>query len=225
MKKVDFDRYADNYNELLGERTAFFTDDESYFARYKVAIARGLVQRAPQRVLEFGCGIGRNIPFLQDAFPGASVMGCDVSAKSIEAARESYPDARFWVLGEEPPENAPFDLIFIAGVFHHIPPAERDAVSRQVVASAAPGASIVVFEHNPFNPVTRKIVRDCPYDEGVVLLRPAEMRTLLSRAGARFRKQGFSLFFPPRLKSLARFEPSLSWLPLGGQYWVCADLP
>ncbi len=222
MKKVDFDQYASRYNELLREGTGFFTEDESYFARYKVAIARSLVTTSPATVLEFGCGIGRNIPFLRAAFPGAELMGSDVSAKSIETAREENPGVRFWVDGGQEGECPPFDLVFVAGVFHHIPPEERRAAADYAAARLAPGGSIVVFEHNPYNPITRKIVADCPFDEGVVLLRPREMRELLRNAGLQVTGQGFSLFFPPKLKALARLEPLLAWLPLGGQYWTIA---
>lgn len=222
MKKVDFDQYARNYNDLLRESTGFFTEDESYFARYKVAIARKLVTGSPARVLEFGCGIGRNIPFLRQAFAGAEVMGCDVSRVSIETARRENPGVRFWVNGEEEGDEL-FDLVFVAGVFHHIPPQERAGAARYVASRLNPGGTAVVFEHNPYNPVTRRIVNDCPYDEGVILLRPRELRRLVRDAGLTGEQQGYALFVPPRLKALGGIEPWLSWLPLGGQYWVKAE--
>jgi SAM-dependent methyltransferase len=225
MKKVDFDRYVGDYNELLCDGTRFFSDDESYFARYKVAIVRDLLTRPPSRILEFGCGIGRNMPFLREAFPGAELMGCDVSAKSIETARQENPGIAFWVEGEDQADRGLFDLVFVAGVFHHIPPDERPAATASISARVQAGGSVVVFEHNPFNPVTRRIVRDCPYDEGVILLRPGQMASLLRGAGLPVRTSGFSLFFPPKLRTLCRFEPLLSKVPLGGQYWVCADKP
>lgn len=225
MKKVDFDAFAGRYNDLLREKTGFFTEDETYFARYKVAIARRLLGRPPARILEFGCGIGRNIPFLREAFPGAEVMGSDVSAVSIDIARRENPEAHFWLEGDDAGERSGFDLVFVAGVFHHIPAAERRAAADLVAARLHPGGSAVIFEHNPYNPVTRRIVRDCPYDEGVVLLRPGQMRKLLAAAGLQVRGQGYSLFFPPRLKALAGIEPALGWLPLGGQYWVKAERP
>ena len=221
MKKVDFDQFTGNYNDLLREKTGFFTEDETYFARYKVDIARGLAAAAPRRLLEFGCGIGRNIRFLREAFPGAEVMGSDVSAKSIEIAREENPGVRFWVEGREDPASG-FDFAFVAGVFHHIPPAERAGAMAALHGRMEPGATLVVFEHNPYNPVTRKIVSECPYDEGVVLLRPGELRRLMEAAGFTVRRQGYSLFFPPKLKAFTRLEPALAWLPLGGQYWVQA---
>ena len=222
MNKVDFDHYVDNYSELLSEQTRFFSSDESYFARYKVAIARRLVAPAPERILEYGCGIGRNIPFLREAFAGAQVMGSDVSAKSVEFARAANPGIAFWTEGEVQAELGNFDLIFVAGVFHHVPPPERRGIVELLAARLRRGGAVVVFEHNPYNPVTRKIVTECPYDKGVVLLPPRELRGRLANAGLGSLKQGYSLFFPPSLKVLARLEPMLGWLPLGGQYWVCA---
>ena len=47
----------------------------------------------------------------------------------------------------------------------------------------APGGAIVIFENNPFNPVTRKIVNDCPYDKDAILLKPSKLKTLLIDAG------------------------------------------
>lgn len=222
MKKIDFDGYAGDYNALLRESTDFFTEDESYFARYKVAIAAGLMETPPARVLEFGCGIGRNVPFLREAFPGAEIMGSDVSAKSIELAAAANPGVHFWVEGDESSERHGFDLVFVAGVFHHIPPVERTGAAATIVGRMNPGGTLVVFEHNPYNPVTRKIVSECPYDEGVELLRPAELAAHLAAAGLRTTRRGFSLFFPPKLRALVWLEPMLAWLPLGGQYWVRA---
>jgi SAM-dependent methyltransferase len=225
MKRTDFDKYAADYNELLHRETQFFSDDESYFARYKVEITRRLVTQPPGRLLEFGCGIGRNIPYLREAFPGSEVMGCDVSAKSVELARAANPGVDFWTEGEGGAGERGFDLIFVAGVFHHIPPEERPEAAALIAHRLNPGAMVVVFEHNPYNPITRRIVNECPYDEDAVLLSARELRGRLAAAGLQFRKQGYALFFPPKLAAFVRLEPLLAWLPLGGQYWVCAARP
>jgi hypothetical protein len=110
-------------------------------------------------------------------------------------------------------------------VFHHIPPEERAGAARYLAQRLAAGGTAIVFEHNPYNPVTRKIVNDCPFDDGVILLRPRELRGLLRDAGLGGDRQGYALFVPPGLKALAPIEPWLSWLPLGGQYWVKAQHP
>ena len=86
-KKVDFDNYAKNYNQLLKERTSFFSSSEEYFTKYKVDLVRKHVQYPVRRLLEYGCGIGRNISYLKKAFPGAVILGSDISDASLEIAR------------------------------------------------------------------------------------------------------------------------------------------
>lgn len=220
---VNFDDFTENYNSLLTEKTSFFATSEEYFASYKVSIVRDETKRSPPRILEFGCGIGRNIRYLRDAFPGAEILGSDISAKSLEMARSENPEVVFWCEGvDEPPDNQPFDLIFVAGVFHHVPPADRVSVAATLCSRLKPGGSLFVFEHNPFNPITRHIVSNCPYDEDAVLMTPRQLSSVLSRGGLRIERRAFALFFPPRFKALVGLERRFGWLSLGGQYWIKA---
>jgi SAM-dependent methyltransferase len=221
--KVDFDDYTESYNRLLREGTGFFSETEAYFAKYKVDILRREAPGTAKRLLEYGCGIGRNIPFLRAALPKAAVFGSDISAASLEIARKENPGVDFLL---EPPGadfEMLFDIIFIAGVFHHIPLGERAAVMKTIFRRLSPGGTILVFEHNPFNPVTRKIVNNCPYDRDAVLLKPSELKTLLADAGLLVRKSAYCLFVPPSLAFLLPLEARIGWLPMGGQYWVKAS--
>lgn len=220
--KVDFDDYTDNYNSLLRESTGFFTESEAYFAKYKVDILRRGVPATTKRLLEYGCGIGRNIPFLRAAFPEATIAGSDISAASLEIARKENPGVEFFLEQADTNVAEPYEVIFIAGVFHHIPVRERASVMKALYQRLAPGGTIVIFEHNPFNPVTRKIVNDCPYDKDAVLLKPSNLKTLLIDAGLPVRRSAYCLFVPPSLSVLLPLEAKLGWLPLGGQYWVKA---
>lgn len=220
--KVDFDDYTDNYNRLLREGTSFFSTSEAYFAKYKVDILRREVPGTARRILEYGCGIGRNIPFLQAGFPGATIVGSDISAASLEIARKENSCVDFFLEQPDADTAGSYDAIFIAGVFHHIPVGERSAVMKTLFRRLAPGGAIVIFEHNPFNPVTRKIVNDCPYDRDAVLLRPSELKALLDDAGLPVQSAAYCLFVPPSLSVLLPLESKLGWLPLGGQYWVKA---
>jgi len=218
--KVDFDDYTDNYNQLLRESTGFFSSSEEYFARYKIQLVRKLIRRSPKRVLEYGCGIGRNIPFLLTAFPDAHIEGSDISAASLEIARRDNPQINFFVEHDGGPHGEPVDLIFVAGVFHHIPVVQRAEVARKLFDRLTPGGELFVFEHNPFNPVTRRIVDNCPYDEDAVLLKPTELKSLMGGASLNVEGSGYCLFVPPKLSALTWLENVLGWLPLGGQYWV-----
>lgn len=223
-EKIDFDDYSADYDGLLHESTKLYTEDTEYFAKYKVDLTREGLHAPIKRVLEYGCGTGRNIQFLQAAFPQAEVVGTDVSAESLRVARADNPGARF-ELESADLELGQFDLIFIACVFHHIPVAEREGAMKSLAARLAPGGSICVFEHNPFNPVTRKIVNECPFDADAVLLKPEELRGLFRQAGIRLVGVSYCLFVPPRLSWFIPLEKYLRWLPMGGQYWIKGSAP
>ncbi|MDM0081985.1 class I SAM-dependent methyltransferase [Variovorax sp. J31P179] len=220
--KIDFDDYSASYDTLLHESTKLYAEDSEYFARYKVDLIKEATRHPVRRVLEYGCGTGRNIAYLQTAFPDAEIVGTDVSAVSLEVAATANPKARFEIEREGMALGA-FDLIFVASVFHHIPPLERPTVMRTLAGRLAPGGSIDIFEHNPFNPVTRRIVSTCPFDADAVLLKPAELRALFQSAGLKLTRQVYCLFVPPKLSWLMPLEKHLRWLPLGGQYWISAS--
>lgn len=223
--KVDFDDYTENYNQFLKEGTSFFSASEEYFAQYKVDIVRKQVHKPANRILEYGCGIGRNIPFLQQAFPSAVIMGSDISSASLDIARRDNMGIEFFLENENDEPTNMFDVIFVAGVFHHIPVYQRPKVAKTLFNRLAPSGLLFVFEHNPYNPVTQRIVNNCPYDEDAVLLKPSELKRILSGAALVVERKAYCLFVPPSLSVLARMESRLGWLPLGGQYWIQAKRP
>jgi trans-aconitate methyltransferase len=223
--KVDFDDFTENYNQLLREGTGFFSSNEEYFARYKVNLVRQQVDIPVKRILEYGCGIGRNIPFLQLAFPDAVIIGSDISSASLDIALRDNMGVEFFQEDENTESTELFDLIFVAGVFHHIPVAQRAEVAKTLFNRLSPNGLLFVFEHNPYNPVTRRIVSNCPYDEDAVLLKPVELQNLLSKAALTVQHKAYCLFVPPSLSMLTCLENWLGWLPLGGQYCVQAKRP
>ena len=86
-----------------------------------------------------------------------------------------------------------------------------------------PGSRLVIWEHNPFNPVTRLLVRMCPFDGDARLLTLNATRTLLRRNGFRPLQHAYVNLFPPRwlrFAAWAAVENKLGGLPLGAQYWA-----
>ncbi|GAA6143327.1 class I SAM-dependent methyltransferase [Hydrogenophaga sp. 5NK40-0174] len=218
-ESIDFDDYAGSYDALMHESVGAYTSDVAYFAQYKVDFVKQRRARPVKKILEYGCGTGRNIPMLRDAFEEAEVIGTDISPASLDIARQHNPGIRFEV--ETPDLKLDgFDLVFVANVFHHIPPPERGGAMKVLSSRMAPDAEICIFEHNPFNPVTRRIVSTCPFDADAVLLRPSELRRLYDRSGIELVDQSYCLFVPPRFSGLLFLERHLTWLPLGGQYVV-----
>lgn len=219
--KVDFDKYTNNYNELLREGTGFFSSNEEYFAKYKVKLLKEQVLGSPKRILEYGCGIGRNIPYLKEAFPNAEIVGTDISEESLNLASSLYKESKFEV-EHDGLDIGKFDLIFVAGVFHHVPITARSMVASVLYERLSTGGDLAIFEHNPYNPITRRIVNDCPYDADAVLLPPRELSEYIKQSGLIVCKKSYCLFVPPWLSMISGLEKYLGWLPLGGQYWVHA---
>ncbi|MDF1537105.1 MAG: class I SAM-dependent methyltransferase [bacterium] len=223
---MDFDEHAEKYDDLLMEKLAFFEGDDAYFASYKARIVRDLIRTEPESILEFGCGTGRNITAMRELFPGARLAGCDISAKSLEVAAKRCPYAEFFqLLSDEGPVPNRYDLIFVANVFHHIHPDKRSREAASMTRMLNGGGELFFFEHNPYNPVTRRIVSTCPLDKDAVLIRPGEASDLLGSAGLVVHRRSYTLFLPAALSFLRPLEHLLGWLPLGGQYFLHGVLP
>ena len=216
---IDFDDFSGGYDALLRESTKQYTNDIEYFARYKVAIMQKRVQHPVRRVLEYGCGIGRNISHIAKAFPESEIVGTDISATSLEIAANLNPNVHFEVEHQNL-DIGTFDLIFVASVFHHIPLEQRFNAMSSLSKRLNPNGNIFIFEHNPYHPVTRRIVSTCPFDADAILLKPSELTTLFSNTNINLIKKSFCLFIPPKLHLLNPIEKMITWLPLGGQYWV-----
>lgn len=221
-------RYADAVQNVIGASG----ESVAYFAELKARLSRHAVRGVPiNQILDFGCGVGNTTRCLASAFRGARVTGFDLSGPSIEAARSlsgvQWPAIDF-VEGagaELPFERDVFDLVFASCVFHHIRSDEQATWVREVCRVLRPGGAFLLFEHNPYNPLTRQVVRDCPFDRGVTLLRPGYARRLLQSAGFRVSRARYYFFFPRILRVLRSVEPLLRWMPMGAQYYAAGWKP
>jgi SAM-dependent methyltransferase len=227
MNETEFDKFAAEYDALHRKNVALSGRTPEFFARYKIEAVRDFVEATSVphfpncRVLDFGTGVGNSIPFLSACFPGAELWACDVSRKSLEIARTRFPDmARYVLLDDKRHQLPPFDLVFTACVFHHIPRAEHADVINSVFGMIRQRGLFFIFEHNPLNPLTRRAVDACPFDANAVLLPASYTVKLLRGAGFREVQLSYRLFFPGFLSILDRLESHLSWLPLGAQYLV-----
>jgi SAM-dependent methyltransferase len=224
-EKVNFDAFAQDYDAILQAQLQGFGEESTYFAEYKVRLTKERLLRTaapePQTILEYGCGTGRNLSFLKLYFPDAKIEGCDISAESLRVAAQRTPDATLYLLDKEVPQLQ-YDLVFVACVFHHIAPEARADALAQIHALMKPGGELFIFEHNPYNPVTRHMVNTCPFDKDAVLLPPSELLYRIRHARLQLVEKNYALFFPAPLRVLRPLETYMGWLPLGGQYYVRA---
>ena len=231
----DFDAFSARYDQLLDQAIGFSGADAGYFAEYKVDFVLARERGAAiGRLLDLGCGVGNATLRFAQALPHTQFDGVDVSIESVARAQQRVaaghlPRTRVQAYdgAQLPFADASFDLVFIAVVLHHVPVAARPALLREVHRVLRPGGRLYIFEHNPYNPLTRKVVRECPFDANAVLLSPAEGRRLARQAGFGQVQVGFRVFIPPHpaLRWALPLEAALEWLPLGGQYFVRALKP
>ena len=228
MDVKEFDKFAEEYLKLHSENIRITGEDPEYFAEYKIRDLKRVcfeLEVLPGKILDFGTGVGNIIPFIVKYFNGTKVHGVDVSEKSLALARNRFGGlAEFSLFDGEslPYSNENFDIALAACVFHHIPFKEHFNLIEEISRTLKYGGIFMIYEHNPYNPLTRNAVNSCPFDENAVLLRKNEVNKIFKKTGLKVVKQEYRVFFPAFLKILRPLEQYLKWLPLGGQYFVIA---
>jgi 2-polyprenyl-3-methyl-5-hydroxy-6-metoxy-1,4-benzoquinol methylase len=220
--KPQFDQYAGEYEAMHAASVAASGESTVYFADYKVGVLQRLGVKSNDPILDYGCGIGNLVERLFPAFE--NVHGFDPSTKSLEVAQRRAPSAVLHADTALIPDQH-FECAVLSCVLHHVPRAERLELMQTLRRKLSPRGRVFIFEHNPFNPVTRRAVATCPFDHDAVLLWPWEAKRLAKDAGFEAVGLEYITFFPHALAALRPLEPSLSWLPLGAQYVTVGAKP
>jgi SAM-dependent methyltransferase len=228
MRKAEFDAFAEEYLrihsgniKITGEKPEFFAEQKICEAKRRLNI-EGKSLESYTQVLDFGSGIGNSIPFLHTAFPNADIIAADISERSLFISASRFPNfAKTLLLDKNiPREDYSFDFAFSACVFHHIDHTEHQFWLKEIFRVLKPGGYFAIFEHNPWNPLTRHAVSTCAFDKNAVLITRHQMIQIIEKSGFRVAQSGYTLFFPGPLRRLRWMERRLGWLPLGGQYMV-----
>jgi len=219
----EFDRYRETYDRAVNRAIAFSGQKVESFTRAK---ARDLLRTISSRfgspselnLLDVGCGIGNYHPFLTPVV--GSVSGVDVSRACIAKARERNSTVTYSVYDGDrlPYPDREFDVTFCVCVLHHVPPIRWPQFVTEMQRVTRPGGLIVVYEHNPKNPLTRKVVRDCEFDRDAVLLTMRQTRELLQNAGCSEVTVRSILTLPPAGSFVEEIDRLFASLPFGTQY-------
>jgi len=229
MAERAFDAYAETYRTQVEQSIAFarldHTDMTARKAEHVLALCARLVGPADrQRMLDVGCGVGLTDGFLADRV--GTLTGIDLSGESVAMATAANPSAKYLTFdgGAFPLDDESFDLAFAICVLHHVPPADRLAFAAELRRVVRPGGVVAVFEHNPWNPLTRLAVRRCALDATAVLSRCGPTAELLTAAGLEVERRAYILFTRSARWS-ARADAALARCPVGAQYYVAARRP
>ena len=209
-----FDAYADQYRSLMDASIQGSGESAEYFAEYKVKCLLRFGAPTSEPIMDFGAGTGSLTEQLVREF--RSVWAYEPSMASLEHARRRAAAAVCTCVETDLPSGH-FSTAVCAGVLHHVPPPERTALLSRVREKLRPGGRLFVFEHNPLNPLTRRAVAMCPFDDDAVLLWPWQLRPLFRSAGFSVERIDYIVFFPRSLAKLRPLEPHLRRVALGAQ--------
>ena len=231
MNKTEFDRFADEYKTVHAASLSSFEKNSEYFIEYKIrdiACGCGFTSRKSNtqfKIMDFGAGTGESIPYVKKYFNNVELTCVDVSARSLDVAERNFPGLAQYIYFDGvqiPFVDIYFDVIYVACVFHHVDDVAHLCIIKELHRVLKPKGHFYIFEHNPFNPLTTHVVRNCPFDEHAHLIQAPVMRRKLMQVGFNQVTLRYRYFFPDFLKAFRPIEKFLGWLPLGGQYSVSA---
>jgi SAM-dependent methyltransferase len=224
---TEFDHLDFGYEEAVAEAVRFAGQPHGVYVEAKAELLLRLADRRltrpPAQALDVGCGIG-----LTDAYVlphVGSLHGVDVSAAMVAEARTRNPQVEYRQSDGSslPYDDDRFDLVFAICVLHHVAPDAQAALLGELHRVTRPDGLIAVFEHNPWNPLTRRAVRSCAFDAGVDLLERRHLAARMSIAGIEVSDSEYTLFFPWRTQRFRALESRLARVPLGAQYVVAGS--
>jgi SAM-dependent methyltransferase len=225
-----FDAYGHSYARSVNDAVAFTGMSLDFVTKVKADYIIDLATQhcgTPSRlsVLDVGCGIGNFHPLLRPKFD--RLFGVDISPVSIDLARANNPGVVYQLYDGHrlPYPDDHFDVAFTVCVMHHVPPDQWPNFSSEMFRVLKPGGLALVFEHNPANPLTMRIVNRCPFDADAVLLPRRRTTDLFKGAGFRDVRARSILSVPPAGKLLRRVDRMFGRLPFGAQYYVAAAKP
>ena len=126
--------------------------------RFDVKLLAYCSKSKPNKVLDFGAGIGQNAYML--AREGIDVVVADVDSYTLDFAewrfKKHHAPATFWRVDKEPTPNEKFDMILCFDVLEHIPLEEAKKTVELLGSLKAPRAKVLLtapFEKTSLNPM------------------------------------------------------------------------
>lgn len=222
---MGFEEYKQSYVAEVEQSIDFAGQGHDFFIRVKAdelvaSCDRQLGNLEQRSVLDLGCGVGLMSRYVGEHF--GELHGVDIAPGVVERAASHFPEGKFQLYdGKRVPfEDETFDVAFTVCVLHHVPPEQWASLVAEMARVLKPGGLLYIFEHNPYNPLTRRAVSNCPFDADATLLTRSRSAALLRSAGLDAAEERYVLFFPWSGSGFRSIESGLRWLPLGAQYFV-----
>lgn len=224
--KNEFDAYRTTYADAVNGCISFSGLDLDFFARAKAARLLDLLTKHFGQIsglsgLDVGCGVGTYHGLLEGQV--GRLIGVDTSLECLDQARSNHPDASYshYDGGRLPFADGQFDFSYAICVMHHVPKSQWALFATEMVRVTRGGGLVMLFEHNPYNPLTQRAVSNCAFDANAVLLTKREAMRYFIGAGLRGVTGRYILTLPATSGILGFADDLLgAMLPIGAQYYV-----
>ena len=226
---MDFNQFAGSYGSEVDRVTAFSGKSQEYYAKFKAELILEMAstrfgELASVEALDVGCGVGITDAHLEQHL--GRMCGVDPSSASIAEAQTRNPAAEYhhYPGGALPFDVDRFGVTFAICVFHHVDGWDAQAsLLAEMTRVTRPGGLVLVFEHNPWNPLTRLVVSRCKLDQDAKLITPSQMRVLARRSGLDAVQTKHILLTPWRGQCWRTLDRWAGGLPFGAQYYLAGS--
>lgn len=215
-KKIDFDQFSDDYKHYISNSIEKFDKNLGYYHDSKISITQNRAKHNPRNILDFGSGVGTMIPYIKKRFKKSKIYAFDESKNSLTLLKKNYPFVRCL---KKVDGKIKFDLIFLSGVIHHIDKNIRNKILKKIYLSLKKSGKLIIFEHNPYNPLTNIVVKNCEFDQDAQLIKKSELIRICENVKLKIVDSAYIFFFPTSLKKFRGLEKYLEWFFLGAQYF------
>lgn len=113
-----------------------------------------------KKILDFGCGVGRQLAQFTRELPDNQYFACDIDDLSIDFIAKNYPQVESYVSSFHPPlkyDDGTFDLIYSVSIFSHLKPDDIRPWVDELARITAPGGLLALTTegHTAIRPLSK----------------------------------------------------------------------
>ena len=142
---IDFPVPLNSSMRKTGSKTIrhyYFSGINCYLPIATTALEMGVKLREKINVLDFGCGVGRQLLHFTRNFPEPAYFACDVDHTSVDFIARNYPTVTSGTTQFDPPlpfEAESMDMVYSVSTFSHINPDDQKDWLRELHRITRPG--------------------------------------------------------------------------------------
>jgi SAM-dependent methyltransferase len=124
----------------------------SYLPIAALAEHHGIDLRSSINVLDFGCGVGRQLLHFTRDYPRPNYFACDIHPQYVAFIRRAYPQVVAYTSGFAPPldyGDDHFDVVYSVSVFSHLHPDDQLPWLQELSRVVKPGGYALLTIEGP----------------------------------------------------------------------------